>query len=94
MENGLTLWIVMTECHLEFFSLTNGKTLVGLSKLMAAEYSGMMLSKSERTIRQWRADFAENGYEVPGRYQQSGVLWLSEELNKRASDYMRENANG
>ena len=63
---------------------------------MAAEYSGMMLSKSERTM-QWRADFAENGYEVPdnqqGRYQQSGVLWLSEELNKRASDYVRENGN-
>ena len=28
-----------------------------------------------------------------GRYQQSGVLWLSEELNKRASDYVRENGN-
>ena len=45
------------------------ENLVGFSKLMAAEYSGMMLSKSERTIRQWRADFAENGYEVPDNQQ-------------------------
>lgn len=39
--------------------------LLGLSKTMAAEYTGMMLGKSERTIRQWKADFVENGYEVP-----------------------------
>ena len=32
---------------------------------MAAKYTGIMLGKSERTIRQWKANLIENGYEVP-----------------------------
>ena len=56
-----------------------------------------MLGKSEWTIRQWEANFIENGYEVPeskqGRYQQSGILWSSEELNRKAAKYVHENAN-
>ena len=70
---------------------------VGFSKLMAAEYTGMMVGKSEHTVRQWRTNFVENGFEVPdnkqGRYQRSGILWSSEELNEKATKYVRENAN-
>ena len=28
-----------------------------------------------------------------GKYQRSGVMWSSEELNKKAARYIRENAN-
>lgn len=58
--------------------------------------AGIFLGKSEHTIRQWLSDYKENG-EIPGNrqghYLRTGVLWSSEKLNKRASDYVRENAN-
>ena len=64
---------------------------------MAAEYTGIMLGKSEQTIRRWKANFIENGYKLPeskqGRYQQSDILWSSEEVNRKATKYVRENAN-
>ncbi len=56
----------------------------------------MMLGKSDRTIRQWKADFLQHG-SIPdnkqGKYQRSGVLWSSEDINKKATKYIRENAN-
>ena len=62
----------------------------------ACEYAAMMMGKSERTIRQWRADFLASG-EIPenkqGRYQRCGVLWSNEDLNSKACEYVRENAN-
>ena len=62
----------------------------------AAELAGMMVGKSDRTVRDWRAHFMETG-EIPeskqGKYIRTGVLWTSEELNKKASDYIRDNAN-
>ena len=66
-----------------------------MGETKAAEIAGMMIGKSEETIREWRSYFIENG-EIPkckqGKYQQSGVLRTSEELNNVA-DYIRSNAN-
>lgn len=62
----------------------------------AAELAGLMIMKSEKTIRDWRAKFFANGGVVEetkqGRYQRSGVLWRNEDLNKKAARYIRENA--
>ncbi len=55
-----------------------------------------MMGKSARTIRQWRSDFLEHGEILDnkqGRYQWRGQLWSSEELNKKATSYIRENCN-
>ena len=73
-----------------YFQLTN------MGETKAAEVAGIMIGKSERTIREWRSYFIENG-EIPeckqGKYQRTGVLWTSEELNKIAGDYIRSNSN-
>lgn len=59
----------------------------------AAELAGLMIGKSDRTVRQWIKDFVENDYQVPdsqqGHYQRTGVLWHDEELNKKATEYVR-----
>ena len=55
-----------------------------------------MLGKFDRTVRQWMANFRENGC-IPdskqGRYQRTGILWSNEDLNKEAYQYVRENTN-
>ena len=70
--------------------------LLNLPSTRAAEYAAILIGKSDRTVRQWRADFHEN-QTIPdsqqGRYQRSGVLWSSEALNTKATRYARENAN-
>ena len=72
------------------------ENLLGFSASNAAEYAAIMLGKSDRTVRQWKADFIETG-DIPdsqqGRHQRNGVLWSSEELNKKALKYVRENSN-
>ena len=60
---------------------------------MASEYASIMLGKSDRTIQQWKADFLEIGDIADSRHQRSGILWSSEELNKKASKYIQENSN-
>lgn len=75
------------------FQLEN---VLGFSSTNAAEYTSIMFAKSDRSIRQWKADFLESSC-IPqsqqGRHQRSGILWSSEELNKEASKYVRENCN-
>ena len=79
---GLFSWL--------YFQLTK---LLNMGELKAAEFTGM---KSERTVCEWRSYFLENG-EIPeckqGKYQRTSVLWTSEEVNKKAGDYFRSNAN-
>jgi len=62
-----------------------------------AELSGMMIGKSDKTVREWRNHFFENDGELPyskqGQYQCSGVLWSSENLNKKALLFIRDNAH-
>ena len=67
--------------------------LLGFTATNAAEYASVMLRKSERTIRQWRSDFLEAGEiceSKQGCYQRTGILWSSEDLNQKASKYVRE----
>ena len=60
-----------------------------------AEIAGIMVGRSDRTVREWRKQCLEEG-KVPeskqGKYQRSGVLWSDESLNKKAKQYIRENA--
>lgn len=81
---GLFLYFQLTK-HLE----------VGATK--AAELAGMMIGKSDKTVREWRKQFFENEGVIPesqqGKYQRSGVMWCSEELNEKATRYIRDNAN-
>ena len=55
-----------------------------------------MVQKSDRTVRRWWSGVIKNDGILPdskqGRYQRSGVLWNNEELNKGATEYMRQNA--
>lgn len=72
------------------------QNLLNFTQSNAADYTGIMVGKSERTVRQWQSDFLEAG-EIPdnrqGHYERTGVLWSSEKLNKEASAYVREHAN-
>ena len=69
---------------------------LNLGKTKAAELAGMMVGRSDKTVREWRKQFMEEG-EVPeskqGEYQRSGVLWSNEDLNRKATKYIRENAS-
>ena len=70
--------------------------LLNFTSTKAAEYAAIMVGKSDRTIRQWRADFEANKA-IPdsqqGHYQRTGVLWSAKSLNTKVSKYVRENAN-
>lgn len=72
------------------------KNILGKGETEAAELAGMMIMKCEKTIRDWRSKFFDNGGVVEetkqGRYQRTGVLWKNEDLNKKATQYIRENA--
>ena len=86
-ENVVSLALFLTYHLVHLLNFTTTK---------AAEYAGIMVGKSDRTVRQWQADFRENGC-IPdskqGHYQRTGVLWSCEDLNKKATKYVRENSN-
>ena len=81
---------------LAVFLCHNFVTHFSFTETHAAEYAAKMVYKSDRTVRQWRTDLVHNGGEFPdtkqGRYQRTGVLWSNEELNTKATQYIRENA--
>lgn len=62
----------------------------------AAELAAKVIDKHDKTVRRWRTDLIANGgsfsESTQGRYQRTGVLWANEELNKKASEYVRANA--
>ena len=62
----------------------------------AAALAARVISKNEKTVRHWRTDVVSNGGALSesnqGRYQRTGVLWANEELNKKATEYVRSNA--
>ena len=73
--------------------------LVGLfsfTDTKAAEYAALMLGKSDRTVRRWRSGVVENDGVSPvsehGKHQRTGLLWKDEQLNKKATEYVRSNA--
>lgn len=70
--------------------------MFNFTKTKAAENAGVMMGKSDRAIRQWRIEFLKENCipdNLQGKYQRSGVLWASEELNLKATKFVRENAN-
>ena len=68
----------------------------GVSQTDAAQCIASLISKNERTVREWRYIFFKNEGNFPdnqqGKYRRQGVLWKNEELNEAASDYFRANA--
>ena len=68
---------------------------LGLGKTKSAELAGIMIGRSDKVIREWRAYFLNNDGEIPeskhGKYQRSGVVWCNEELNKKATRHIRCN---
>ena len=70
--------------------------MFSFTETKAAEYAATMVKKNERTVRRWRSGLIDNNGVLPesqqGHYQRSGVLWQNEELNKKAVEYVRENA--
>ena len=70
--------------------------MFSLTETNAAEYAAAMVKKSARTVRRWQSSAIENDGILPesqqGRYRRSGVLWQNEELSKKATEYVRQNA--
>ena len=66
------------------------------TKTNAAQHAAAMVQNNDQTVCQWRSGVIENNGVLPqsqqGRYQRSGVLWNNEELNRRATEYVRQNA--
>ena len=62
----------------------------------AAKLTVTVIDKNEKNVRCWRTDLISNGGEFSeskqGHYQRTGLLWANEELNKKASEYVRANA--
>lgn len=69
---------------------------LSLTVTNAAKLTSKIIHKTERTVRQWHTDLIQSGGEFPeskqGKHRRSGVLWFNEELNKKASEYVRANA--
>lgn len=63
----------------------------------AAELAGVMVGRSDRTVRDWRSHFFDNDGSIPesakGRYERSGIVWQNEALNKKAKKFIRNNSN-
>ena len=100
LEQFVEEWVLSLDCDdkiaLGLFLTYNLQHTLNFTATRSAEYAAIMMGKSERTIRQWRSDFLANGeilQNKQGRYQRQGILWSSEELNKKASEYIRADAN-
>ena len=78
---GLALFLSCQLVHRFSFTETN-----------AAEYAAAMVKKSDGTVRRWRSDDGILPESQQGRYQRSGVLWKNEEVNKKATEHVRQNA--
>ena len=100
MEQFVEDWVLSLNgedtISLSLFLTFHLAQLLNFTSTKAAEYAAIMVGKSDRTIRQWRADFEVNKA-IPdsqqGRYQRTGVLWSAESLDTKVSKYVRENAN-
>lgn len=69
---------------------------LSFTETRAAQLTAKVINKNEKTVRCWRTDLITNkgsfSESRQGRYLMTGVLWANEELNKRASEYVRANA--
>ena len=68
-----------------------------IGETKAAELAAVMIGRSDKTVPDWRSQLFMNDEELPeskrGKYQQFGILWASEDLNRKATRFIRENAN-
>ena len=84
-DNIISLSLFLTYNLVSLMNFTN-----------AAEYVGIMVNKSERTVRQWHSDFREYGCVLDskqGTYQRTGILWSNERLNRKVTEFFRQNAS-
>ena len=62
----------------------------------AARIISDVIGKSDRTVREWCTTFIANDGTfldtLQGKYQRTGILSQNEELNKKASKFVHENA--
>ena len=69
---------------------------LSFTETRAAELTAKVIKKNEKTVRRWRTDLVTNGGSFTensqGRYQRNAVLWSNEDLNQKASEYIRANA--
>ena len=93
-------WVMMLGrddiVSLSLFLTYNLVSLMNFTFTNAAEYVGIMLNKSERTVHQWYSDFRGYGGVADskqGTYQCTGILWSNVHLNKKVTEYVRQNAS-
>ena len=65
--------------------------MFSFTETLAAEYTAKMVYKSDRIVRKWRSDLVSNNGVLPGS-QRTGVLWSNEDLNSKATQYIRANS--
>ena len=100
MEEFCDTWIRSLDWNqrvsLGLFILFQLILLFNFTILKAAEYTAIIVQRSERTIRKWRKQFFAHGevqQSAQGNYERSGVLWSNEELNREAARFVRAQAN-
>ena len=101
MESFCEDWVLQLErddkVSLGLFLCFQMSNLLGLGETESAELAGMMIGMSDKSIREWRSYFLNNGGEIPeskqGKYQRSGVIWACEYLNRKATKFIRSNSN-
>ena len=81
LEQYLEEWTLSLDrddtISLGLFLAFHFKHSLNFTATKAAEYASMMMGRSDRTIRKWRADFMDTGEiaeNKQGRYQRNGVL--------------------
>ena len=74
-------WVSTLNCEnmisLALFLTYNPTSILIFSCTKAAEYSDIIMNKSDRTVRQWHSDFRENSAILDskqGRYQHSRIV--------------------
>ena len=82
----------MNPCILLWYLLTS---ILAMQITEAVKIIGIVIGRSHCTVRERRTIFNRNKGSFPdtlqGKYQQEGVLWKNEELNRIATNYIREN---
>ena len=62
----------------------------------ASQLIAELVGKSDCAVKDWRATFLTNSGSfletLQGRYQRTSVLWQNEDLNKKASTFVRANS--
>ena len=70
-------------------------SMFSFTETKAAEYAAQMINRSDRTVRRWRSTLIENDGVVleskHGEHQRTSI-WIDEGLNKKATEYVRNNA--